>query len=145
MGGERIMTRTTHTHYDPYGPPVRAAGSLLNCADTKAHDPSGSEIFAPYMYCPRLVPSECTGLPPEDEREVLAAFMVNRDPSVRPVITDALLSDEYGVEIRISIRNMADAWHTETWARHADGQWRSTYNPHPGYEHWPAWCPNCGY
>lgn len=36
-------------------------------------------------------------------------------------------------------------WHTEEWGLHPDGQWRSTYNPHPGSEHWSASCPNCGY
>jgi hypothetical protein len=146
MGGERIMTDLSHTHYNPYGSPRQVPGTLIGCSDSTAHDPRDSEIFADYMYAPRLVPSHDTGLPHESEAAVLTAFRENYNKSLVPVITDVVPDEEHTVRVSITARTLDGRWHTTEWGLRSDGEWfRIPKNPHPGYEHWPAFCPNCGY
>lgn len=143
------MTDPRHTHYSPYGPPRQVPGTLLDCDDAKAHSPEGSEIFADYMYSPRLGPQSATGLPQDMLWRLLAAYTERRSKDTSFRIADVTADPEYTYRVRITNRTAYSGdgpdWHTEEWGIHADGQWRSTYNPHPGYEHWPAFCPNCGY
>lgn len=145
------MTDPTHTHYSPYGPPRSVPGTLLGCtpAFDSYHKVEGSELFADYMYSPRFGPVSATGLPPEMEYALATAYTERRSESVQYRIVDVVADPEYTYRVRIANRTRCNGngpdWHTEEWGLHPDGQWRSTYNPHPGYEHWPAWCPNCGY
>lgn len=143
------MSNLMHTHYDPYGPPRSVEGTLLDCDDAKAHDPKDSELWAEYMYSPQLGPLSATGLPPLMVASVLTAYMRYRAEDTVKQITDVTADPEYTYRVKITNRTGCNGdgptWHTEEWGLHADGQWRSTYNPHPGYEHWPTSCPNCGY
>jgi hypothetical protein len=145
MGGA-VVSGPTHTHYDSYGPPRQVPGTLIGCSDSNAHDPSHSEIFADYMYAPRLVPSHDTGLPHAAEVAVLTAFTERRDASLTPVITDVVTDEKYVVRVSITTRTLEGVWRTEEWGLHADGRWLCIQkNPHPGYAHEPPWCANCGY
>lgn len=140
-----------HTHYSPYGPPRSVPGTLLDCADSSRspnHRIEDSELWADYLYSPRLGPVSDTGLLPEMERELITAYTERKREDLQYRIADVVADLEHTYRVRITCRTSnphGPDWHTEEWGLHPDGQWRSTYNPHPGYEHWPAWCPNCGY
>lgn len=142
------MPEPTHTHYSPYEPPRRVPGTLLDCTPEfqDHHRVEGSETAADYMYSPRFGPASATGLPPALLASLMAAYTERRsDVSCR--IVDVTADDEYTYRVRITNRTAYNGdgpdWHTEQWGIHADGQWHGLHNPHPGYEHWPAFCPNC--
>lgn len=138
-----------HTHYSPYGPPRQVPGTLLECNDTGAHDITMSEVFADYMYSPEFGLESATGLGLEHVTELVSAYLATREEGTQFRIMDVVADEEYTYRVRItnSTRNAAGpAWHTQFWGLHPDGKWhRVLKNPHPGYEHWPAFCPNCGY
>ena len=140
-----------HTHYSPYEPPRQVPGTLLACAPEfpSYHKVEGSELFADYMYSPRFgLPSD-TGLSPEMETALIAAYTERRADDVSFRIVDVVGDPEYMYRVRITNRTLCNGdgpdWHTEEWGIGPDEQWRSTYNPHPSYEHQPAFCPNCGH
>lgn len=149
-----------HTHYDPFGPPRQVPGTLLDCTETKAHQVKDSELWADYRYNPRLERSESTGLPGHVEEDVRVAYLglqdwnpVKRSPDTEWAITDVTADETYTYRVTItnrtaySLDESGPVWHTEEWGLYpADGQWHGIpVNPHPGYEHLPAFCPNCGY
>ncbi|MER6605697.1 hypothetical protein ABT282_07225 [Streptomyces sp. NPDC000927] len=74
--------------------------------------------------------------------------MTHRASDTVKAITDVVADPEYTYRVKITNRTLCSGdgptWHTEEWGLRG-GQWCSTFNPHPGYEHWPAFCPNCGY
>jgi hypothetical protein len=142
----------THTHYNPYGPPFQAPGTLVGCANEAAHNPKDSELWADYRYSPRLERSGVTGLPAHMERDVLSAYGKNRQEGVQYAITDVLPDADFTFRVRITNRTgyalgeAGPVYHTEEWGLYPDGFWHVIpMNPHPPYEHWPAFCPNCGY
>lgn len=139
------MSGVTHTHYSPYEPPYQVPGTLLSCLASVSHSARSSEISADYAYAPQLAPSAATGLPEEVERAVLAAFMQHRYADVRAAITEASRIDA-GYVVEITIRRPDNSgWHTEEYIHTSNGVERVVPNPHPGYDHTPPWCPNCGY
>ncbi len=146
------MPELKHTHYSPYGPPRQVPGTLLGCTPEypSLHQVEGSELSADYMYTPRFGPHSATGLPPNELPRLLIAYLERRSEDVWFRITDVTADDEYTYRVRVTNRTSYNGdgpdWHTEEWGIHADGQWHGIpKNPHPGYEHLPAWCPNCGY
>lgn len=152
MGGERQMSTPRHTHYSPYEPPRQVEGTLLDCTPQfeSYHRVEGSETGADYAYFPRLGPSSHTGLPPEMEKAVLAAYMEHRSEDTQKVIVDVTADPEYTYRVRITNRTGYNGdgpdWHSETYGLYPDGQWHGIPdNPHPPYEHTPPWCANCGY
>jgi hypothetical protein len=141
-----------HTHYDAYRAPFQVPGRLSDCIDVSAHDPRGSELWADYRYDPHLVPSSVTGLPGHMERDLLAAYLENKQDDIRYAITDVTPDEEYTYRVKIANRTMyalndtGPVFHTEEWGLYPDGFWHGIpVNPHPPYEHMPAFCPNCGY
>lgn len=152
MGGERSVSELKHTHYDPYGPPRQVPGTLLDCTPEypSFHKVDGSELWADYAYSPRLGPVSNTGLPPETERAIVTAYLEHKAADMRWVIEDVTPDKEYTYRVRITNRTSHHGdgpdWHTVTYGLHRDGVWRAiAKNPHPGYLHWEAFCPNCGY
>lgn len=146
------MTDPMHTHYSPYEPPLRVPGTLLDCTPEFAsyHQVEGTELAADYMYSPRFGPQSSTGLPYMDLVNLLAAYLEHRAKDIPFRIADVVADDEYTYRVRITNRTLHNGdgpdWHTEHWGLHEDGKWRAILdNPHPGYEHLPAFCPNCGY
>lgn len=147
-----------HTHYDPYGPPRKVAGTLLDCDQWMSHDVSRSGIFADYLYAPELVPSKSTGLDPAAERSLMEHITATTDMS-RPLgITDVSgAQDDDGngggalrYLVRVSARSLYDdgegpAWGVITFGLYETGWNRVPENPHPGYDHMRPFCANCGY
>jgi hypothetical protein len=141
-----------HTHYSPYGPPHQVPGTLLDCTPEfpSYHSVEGSELGADYHYSPRFGERSDTGLPPELEKALIDAYMVHRSCDVQYRIMDVVADEEYTYRVKVANRTMYNGdgpdWHTEEWGIHADGQWYGIpKNPHPPYEHWSSFCPNCGY
>lgn len=140
-----------HTHYSPYGPPRQVEGTLLSCDDVQAHSIEHSEISADYMYSPQFGKRSATGLPEGELVRLLIAYGDRRSADTQFRIADVVADEEFTYRVRITNRTAyasdepGPMWHTEEWGLYPDGVWRSTKNPHPGYEHWSAWCPNCGY
>lgn len=151
MGGERHVNGLKHTHYSPYGPPHQVPGTLLDCTPQfpSYHRVEGSELSADYMYSPRFGEPSATGLGAGPLAMLLIAYMMHRAEDTEFRIVDVVADDEYTYRVRITNRTMYNGdgpdWHSEEWGIHADGTWRSTCNPHPGYPHQPPSCPNCGY
>lgn len=147
------MSEPMHTHYSPYGPPRRVPGTLLDCTPVSPdwHKVEGSELGADYMYSPRLGEPSDTGLPAPLLDALNRAYMAHRSADTRWVIADVTRDDEYTYRARITNRTAYNGdgpdWHTEEWGvTPGKPQWqRIVKNPHPGYEHWDAFCPNCGY
>lgn len=148
------MNNLMHTHYSPYGPPRQVPGTLLDCTPEFAsyHKVEGSELWADYAYHPRFGPVSDTGLPPEMEQALLKAYLHRRADDVGFRIVDVAADPEYTYRVWITNRTAysldepGPTWHTEEWGIHADGQWHGIpKNPHPPYEHWSSFCPNCGY
>lgn len=135
----------THTHYNPYGPPAQVPGTLLDCDDTKAHDPRHSEIFADYLYAPRLVPSADTGLPAHVEHCLHGAFLEHKADGLHFAMTDVSRDGDAYEAVFTSRYTTGDGWHQVRYRYEGGDAQRAVPNPHPGYEHWPAFCPNCGY
>lgn len=147
MGGELM-----HTHYSPYEPPRRVEGTLLDCTPEfdSYHKVEGTELAADYMYSPRFGPASDTGLPSEVEAALIKAYTYRRSETTQWRIEEVNADEEYTYRVRITNRTAYHGngpdWHTEQWGIHADGEWhRIPKNPHPGYDHMPPWCPNCGY
>lgn len=144
-----------HTHYSPYGAPTRHPGTLLDCTPEYAsyHQIEESELWADFQYMPRFGPRSDTGLPPEQEERLKEAYLRSRADGFVWQITDVTADDAYTWRVRISNRTAhsldepGPTWHTEEWGIYrTDGEWHGIpKNPHPGYEHTPPWCPNCGY
>lgn len=146
------MSELKHTHYSPYEPPRQVPGTLLDCTPEfpSYHQVEGTELFADYMYSPRFGPVSASGLPPEMEQAVLAAYVERKSDDLQYRIADVVADEEYVFRVSITNRTGYSGdgpdWHTEEWGIHADGLWHGIpKNPHPGYEHLPAFCPNCGY
>ncbi len=147
------MTELKHTHYSPYGPPHQVPGTLLDCTPDfpSYHKVEGSELGADYMYSPRFGPHSATGLPEGMLATLMIAYMQYRAADTEWRIVDVVRDEDctYLVKITNRTRYNGDGpdWHTEEWGIHTtDGQWHSIpKNPHPGYEHWSSFCPNCGY
>ncbi len=140
-----------HTHYSPYDSPRQVPGTLLDCTPEfdSYHKVEGTELWADYGYSPRFGPVSATGLPPAMEEALIAAYTSRRSEDFTYRIADVAADEEYRYRVRITNRTMCNGdgpdWHSEEWGL-TDGQWhRIVKNPHPGYEHWPAFCPNCGY
>jgi hypothetical protein len=147
-----------HTHYSPYEPPRQVVGTLLDCTpEFNYHKVEGTELGADYAYYPRFGPVSATGLPAEVEEQLRIAYLclqpwnpVSKPADLQWRIADVVLDDEYTYRVKITNRTMYNGdgpdWHTEEWGIHADGEWHGIpKNPHPGYDHTPPWCPNCGY
>lgn len=141
-----------HTHYSPYESPRRVPGTLLDCTPRflSYHRVEGTETGADYMYSPRLGPESDTGLPAPLMDALKRAYMYRRSADTQWVIADVVADEAYTYRVHITNRTMYNGdgpdWHTEEWGIHADGHWHAIpKNPHPGYEHLPAFCPNCGY
>jgi hypothetical protein len=153
MGEERQMTTPRHTHYSPYGPPRQVEGTLLDCTPEfdSYHKVEGTELWADYHYYPRLGPVSDTGLPREMEEALVKAYMNHRSDDTWWRIADVVADKEFTYRVKITNRTMYNGdgpdWHTEEWGIYAtDGEWHGIpKNPHPGYEHTPPWCENCGY
>lgn len=142
----------SHTHYSPYAPPRQVVGTLLDCPDSGTHDVTISELWADYRYNPYLVPSPSLGLPGHMERDLLDAYMNQRVPTTVYAITDIVPDDDLTYRVKItnrtaySLDEKGPTWHTETWGLDPERGWVMVpVNPHPGYEHRPAFCPNCGH
>lgn len=147
-----MASELKHTHYSPYGPPRQVPGTLIDCTPEYAsyHRVEGSELSADYMYSPRFGPLSATGLPMGTLTDLMVAYLKNRSDDINWVIADVVRDEEYTYRVWITNRTMHNGdgpyWHTEEWGIHADGQWHGIpKNPHPGYEHMPPWCSNCGY
>lgn len=153
-----MASKLKHTHYSPYGPPHQVEGTLLDCTpEFDVHKVEGTELWADYRYSPRFGPESDTGLPPEMERDLKIAYMelqkwnpVKRSPDTQYRIADVVADDEFTYRVKITNRTMYNGdgpdWHTEEWGLYPDGEWRGIpKNPHPGYDHEPPWCANCGY
>lgn len=144
------MSEIKHTHYSPYEPPRQVSGTLLDCASEfrSYHRVEGSEAAADYMYSPRFGEPSATGLGLEQLTLLVARYMKHRSDDVEFRIADVAADEEFTYRVHITNRTSYNGdgpdWHTEEWGL-VDGQWRSVYNPHPGYEHWPTSCPNCGH
>jgi hypothetical protein len=141
-----------HTHYHQTTSPRQVPGKLSECDDTDAHDPRDSELWADYPYHPRLERPEVTGLPGHMERDLVAAYLANRQGGVEYAITDVTADADFTYRVRITNRTghalneAGSVWHTEEYGLYPDGFWRGIpINPHPGYPHEPPFCPNCGY
>jgi hypothetical protein len=142
-----------HTHYSPYGKPQQVPGTLLDCTDKNSHRVESSELWADYSYSPRFGPASATGLPQDQLLALMDAYMKRRSKDTSWQIVDVLADDDYTYRVKITNRTMyapqesGPTWHTEEWGIYAtDGQWHGIpKNPHPGYEHWSSFCPNCGY
>jgi hypothetical protein len=152
MGGERVMSKPVHTHYYHTMPPRQVVGTLLDCTDRNSHRVEDSELWADYPYFPEFGPASHTGLSAALESRLVSAYMEHRSTDTRWVIADVTDDDEYIYRVRITNRTAysldepGPTWHTEEWGIHSDEKWhRIVKNPHPPYEHWPAFCPNCGY
>jgi hypothetical protein len=148
------MTDPLHTHYSPYDAPRQVPGTLLDCTPEypEYHQAEQSELWADYTYSPRFGPHSATGLPPGQLALLLAAYMEYRQKDVQFRIVDVVSDEEYTYRVKITNRTAyalgddGPIWHTEEWGIHVDGQWHGIpKNPHPGYEHWSSFCPNCGY
>ena len=146
------MSTLKHTHYSPYGPPHQVLGTLLGCTPDfpEYHQVEGSETAADYMYSPRFGPHSATGLPQMVLLDLTDAYMRYRSKDTSWQIVDVVADEKYTYRVHITNRTAYNGdgpdWHTEEWGIHADEQWRAIpKNPHPGYEHWPSFCPNCGY
>lgn len=142
----------THTHYNPYGPPLQAPGTLVGCANVRAHDATRSELWADYRYDPHLVPSPVTGLPGHMEVELKAAYMRQRAEDTVYAITDVVPDTDLTYLVTLTNRTShsldepGPTWHTETWGLYPDRGWAPVLvNPHPGIEHMRSHCPNCGH
>lgn len=148
MGGE-----LKHTHYSPYGAPIQVPGTLLDCTDefrSSCHSAASSELSADYMYSPRFGPVSCTGLPPQLEGRLTVVYLEHRADNIEWRITDVVADPVYTYRVKITNRTLYEAgegpaWHSVEYGIGASGAWVSTHNPHPGYDHWEASCPNCGY
>jgi len=141
-----------HTHYDPYGPPRQVLGTLLECDQANKHDAKDSELWAEYAYNPQLLPSEALGLPGHEEHDLMIAYRATRRAEMVCTVTEVVPDEEYTYRATVTNRTMysldepGPTFHTEEWGIHSDGKWHAIpRNPHPGYEHLPAFCPNCGY
>lgn len=134
-----------HTHYDPYLRPHHVPGTLLDCDEAARHRVDNSEIMADWLYQPELGPLSDTGLPSHVEHCVIGGYIAVKRPGMEYRITEAVRNGDAYV-VTFSNRWLTnDGWHSESW-RYENGEaWRVSPNPHPGYEHWPANCPNCGY
>lgn len=147
------MSELKHTHYSPYEAPRQVPGTLLDCTPEfpSYHQVEGTELSADgYLYSPRFGPVSDTGLPLEMERELIAAYLEHKSNDLQYRIAEVTTDEEYTYRVKITNRTMYNGdgpdWHTEEWGIHADGQWHGIpKNPHPGYEHWSSFCPNCGY
>lgn len=146
------MTELKHTHYSPYGPPRQVPGTLLDCTPEyeSYHRLDGSELFADYMYSPRFGPHSATGLPQAMVIDLTGAYMLHRSKDTAWQIVDVVGDDMYVYRVTITNRTAYTGdgpdWHTEQWGIHDGGVWRRIEtNPHPGYDHTPPFCPNCGY
>lgn len=147
------MTESKHTHYSPYGPPHQVPGTLLDCTPEfdSHHKVEDTELWADYHYHPRFGPQSATGLPHNELPRLLIAYLEHRSKDTEFRIADVVTDEEYTYRVRITNRTMYNGdgpdWHTEEWGIHQhDGQWHGIpKNPHPGYEHTPPWCENCGY
>lgn len=140
-----------HTHYSPYEAPRQVPGTLLDCTPEypEFHKVEGSELWADYSYQPRLGPESATGIGDELPR-LLIAYLKYRSEDVWFRIVDVVRDEDYTYRVSITNRTGYNGdgpdWHTEEWGIHGDGQWHGIpKNPHPGYEHMPPWCANCGY
>jgi hypothetical protein len=141
-----------HTHYSPYEPPRQVPGTLLDCTPEfpSYHHVEGSETAADYMYSPRFGPHSATGLPQFTVAVLSGAYLQHRDKDTQWRITDVTHDPEFTYRVRITNRTAHNGdgpdWHTEEWGIHSHGDWGPIVtNPHPGYEHAPSFCPNCGY
>lgn len=142
-----------HTHYSPYGPPRQVPGTLLDCTPEHEsyHRVEGSEVSADgYMYSPRFGPHSATGLPQDQLLALMGAYLKNRSVHLAWQIVDVVSDPEYTYRVRITNRTMYNGdgptWHSEEWGLYPDGEWHGIpVNPHPGYEHMPGFCANCGY
>ena len=141
-----------HTHYSPYGAPYRVDGTLLDCTPefASSHKVEGSELWADYRYSPRFGEPSDTGLPPEMEQALITAYTERRAEPFEYRIADVVTDEEYTYRVTITNRTAHNGdgpdWQSEDWGIHVDGQWHGIpVNPHPGYEHWSSFCPNCGY
>lgn len=146
------MTDLLHTHYSLYGPPRQVPGTLLSCSDEyrqSAHKVEGSERWADYMYSPRFGPVSATGLSRLALLALHDAYAGHRTEDLEYRIVDVVGDPNYMYRVKLTNRTAYNGdgpdWHTEEWGLSSGGQWCSTFNPHPGYEHWPAFCPDCGY
>jgi hypothetical protein len=147
------MTDLKHTHYSPYGPPRQVDGTLLDCTPEflSYHRVEGSELFADYMYSPRFGPHSATGLPHDTLVDLMVAYLEGRSADIHWMIVDVVRDEEYTYRVTITNRTAYNGdgptWHTEEWGIYAtDGRWHGIpTNPHPPYEHWSSFCPNCGY
>lgn len=147
------MTELKHTHYSPYGPPRQVPGTLLDCTPEyeSYHRLDGSELFADYMYSPRFGEVSATGLPTLLYDALVRAYMHHRAPETQWCIADVTADPEYTYRVRFTNRTAYNGdgpdWHSEEWGLTGDdAQWRRIVtNPHPPYEHLPAFCPNCDY
>lgn len=146
------MSTLTHTHYSPYGPPRKVPGTLLDCTPEflSYHRVEGTETAADYMYSPKFGPASATGLPEMMLLALMGAYMKRRSKDTSWRIADVVADDEFTYRVRITNRTLHNGdgpdWHTEEWGIHGDGQWHGIpKNPHPGYQHTPSFCPNCGY
>jgi hypothetical protein len=152
------MRQPTHTHYDPAMPPRQVPGTLLGCNNKDQHSPEMSEMWADYAYNPKLMPSQDTGLPADVERDLIAAYSKGRREGVEMCITDvfpAQADDGNGggpIAYRVRVTNRTlyavgegRIWNTMNYGLYASGWVSFADNPHPGHEHWPVSCPNCGY
>ena len=117
----------------------------------------GGDIQVGKAYSRRFVHSrlerpEVTGLPGHMERDVIAAYSERKRDDIVYAITDVTPDEEYTYRVKITNRtgyapnDAGPVFHTEEFGLYPDGLWHGIpVNPHPGYEHWPAFCPNCGY
>ena len=143
-----------HTHYDPYGPPRQVPGTLLDCADPfrdLRHKVEDSELWADYTYAPWLGPHSATGLPAHETTRLYAAYTAHRSHTVSWRVADVVPDDNHTWLVKITNRTAytgngdGPLWHTETWGLVGADWVRIPKNPHPGYDHTPPFCPNCGY
>jgi len=139
------MDNPMHTHYSPYDPPQQVPGTLVECTEKNMHDATQSEIFADYQYTPRLVPSKSTGLPTLVEQLTIAHYLSHHAPDTHYAITDAVRDGDVWEVVFTNRYRTNDGWNVERYRFRAGHIERVVKNPHPGYEHWPAFCPNCGY
>lgn len=146
------MSELRHTHYSPYGPPRQVEGTLLDCTPEfpSYHKVEGTELSADYMYSPRFGPHSATGLSQTELLALMDAYLQYRSKDTEWRIADVVADEEYTYRVSITNRTMYNGdgpdWHTEEWGLYPDGEWHGIpKNPHPGYDHMPPWCSNCGY
>lgn len=144
-----MATELKHTHYHLTSPPRQVPGTLLECSEAESHKVENSELWADYMYNPAFGPHSATGLPQPVLLALTSAYLEHRSKGTPWQITDVTADEEFTYRVKVTNRTAYNGdgptWHTEEWGIGRDGKWRSTYNPHPGYEHLPTSCPNCGY